>query len=91
MAPNFVDPKASLLGPAVGTAPRPARARVLTLGSTLDPYRRARQGGLRVIRSGYQGLTTWYPPVLRLLSRFPALVCPNSDLLRAFRGENLRV
>ena len=58
---HFDCPKAPLPGPALGTDPRRARARVLTRGSTPDPYRLARQGGFRVNKSPSQGLTTWYP------------------------------
>ena len=39
------------------------------------------QGGLRVNNSGSQGLITWYPPILRVLCVFPALVCPSSNLV----------
>ena len=58
LRPTFVDSKAPLPGPAVGPGPRWAWARVLTLGLTRDPYRWVRQGGLRVNKSGSQGLTT---------------------------------
>ena len=37
LGPASVDPKARLPCPAVGTGPRRARARVLTLGSTPEP------------------------------------------------------
>ena len=74
LGPNFVDPKAPLPGPAAGTGPRQARARFLALGSTRDPYRRARQGGLWVNKSGSHGLTPSYPPILRIPNPFLALV-----------------
>ena len=91
LGPSFVDPKAPLLGLAVGTGPRRARARVLSLGSTRDPYRWARQGGLWINKSGSQGLTAMHPPTLRAPNPFPALVCPNSNLLNGFWAENLKM
>ena len=45
--------------------PRQARARTL---------RGTPHGGLQVNKSGSQGLKTWYPPILRVLNPFLALV-----------------
>ena len=75
-----------LLGLAVGTGRRQARGRVDS-----GPNRRARQGGFRVNKSGSQVLTTWYPPILRVLNPFPAMVCRNSNLSEGFRAENLKL
>ena len=70
-----------------GRGPQRPRARALTLRSTRDPYHRARQGGLRVNKSGSWGVTTWHPFFLTVLNPFSALVCPNSDLLRWIRAK----
>ena len=47
-------------------------------------YHHAWQGGLRVSKSGSQGLTTWYPLVWRVLDPFLILVRPGSNLLEGF-------
>ena len=59
-------------GRVASTGPPRARARVLTLGLTHDPYRGVGQGGLKVNKSGSQGLEALYPPMLRVLNPFLA-------------------
>ena len=71
-------------------------ARVLAYGNpNLGPRARTcrgtRPGGLRVNKSGSQGLETWYPPFLRVLNPFLALVSPNSKVLGGFGAENLNI
>ena len=71
-------------------------ARVLAYGNpNLGPRartcRRTRPGGLRVNKSGSQGLETWYPPISRVLNPVLALVSPSSKVLWVFGAENLKI
>ena len=51
---------------------------------------RTRPGGLQLERRGSQGLTTWYPPILRVLNLFLALASPGSMVLGGIGAENLK-
>ena len=55
LGPPFVDPKAPLPGPAVGTGLRWARATVLTLGSTPEPIAGTSKGAFGSTKVGLKG------------------------------------
>ena len=80
----------------LGGRSRGGCARVLAYGNpNLGPRARTcrgtRPGGLRVNKSGFPGLGTWYPPMLRVLNPFPALGSPNSKVLGGLGAENLKI
>ena len=87
--PIFVDPKAPLPGPAVGSGVDP---RGRNLAGARCRHEPTAGRGKEAFRStnGSQGLATWYCLILRVLHPFLALVCPSSHLLRGFQAETLK-
>ena len=63
-----------------------AQARALTLRSTPEPIAGTGKGAF-----GSQGLTTWYPPILRVPNQFLAFYYPGFKLSGVLWAENLKV